>query len=186
MLAVRFRPRKYFSPGNLFSLLRKIDKNAVDLRPAGSIGISREKVRREQVMKRQGAQRGNQNGRIHGHNSTRYESPTHKSWASALERSLNPNHVAFGRYGGAHPPVKICKRWLGEHGFENFLADMGERPAGTTIGRFLNLGSYTKSNSCWQTAAEQSAERKGRTAMIAAHERKPIHRRTLCDWKKAA
>jgi hypothetical protein len=135
------------------------------------------------VKRRQGAQRGNQNGRIHGHNSTRFESPTHRSWAHLLERCLNPNHVAFARYGGAKPPVKVCRRW---RKFENFLADMRERPAGTSLSRYLNLGDYRPGNVEWASRLDQSFEMRGRTAMRAAHARKPVNARTLCDWKKAA
>jgi hypothetical protein len=44
------------------------------------------------------------------------------------------------RYSGAG--ITVCDRWLGEHGFENFLADMNERPQGTTLGRFEDVDDY--------------------------------------------
>ena len=61
-------------------------------------------------------------------------------------------------YGGKG--IKICERWLGERGFENFLADLGERPAGTTLGRFGDIGNYELGNVAWQTKSEQVAEQK--------------------------
>jgi hypothetical protein len=64
--------------------------------------------------------------------------------------------------------VEIDSRWLDkEYGFQNFLTDMGERPAGTSIGRYLDSGSYTKSNCAWQTDAEQKSEARGKKAMLA-------------------
>jgi len=49
--------------------------------------------------------------------------------------------------------IEICKRWL--HSFENFLADMGEKPAGLTLERINNNAGYKPSNCCWATVAEQ-------------------------------
>jgi hypothetical protein len=74
-----------------------------------------------------------------------YNSPKNKSWAD---------------YGGANPPVTICKRWLGEHGFENFRHDLGKRPKGKALGRSLDSGNYEKSNCWWQTRPQQQVERR--------------------------
>lgn len=40
--------------------------------------------------------------------------------------------------------------------FSNFLADMGERPEGTSLGRLGDKGNYEPGNCQWQTAAEQA------------------------------
>jgi hypothetical protein len=61
--------------------------------------------------------------------------------------------------------VRICKSWIGKHGFETFLAEMGERPAGTSLGRILDGDLYSRATAEWQTRAEQGAQRQGRTAM---------------------
>jgi hypothetical protein len=83
---------------------------------------------------------------------------TYKSWDAMKNRCLNPNAERYPSYGGAG--VKVCDRWQGEQGFQNFLQDMGERPAGTTLGRYGDVGPYEKSNCSWQTVAEQVANRR--------------------------
>lgn len=88
-------------------------------------------------------------------------------YRAMLNRCYNENVERFPSYGGAKPPVRVCTRWRGEHGFTNFLADMGERFTGMSIGRFLDIGNYEPGNCEWQTNAQQAAERKGKTAMLA-------------------
>jgi hypothetical protein len=68
--------------------------------------------------------------------------------------------MAWMSYGGANPPVIICDRWQGEHGVENFIADMGERPEGTTLGRFGDVGDYEPGNVSWQTWKEQGTAKR--------------------------
>ncbi len=77
-------------------------------------------------------------GRTHGQSGNHYQgrkaSPEYVVWNAMKRRSLNPNEPRYSSYGGANPPVTICDRW--KESFENFLADLGERPAGTTLGPF--------------------------------------------------
>jgi hypothetical protein len=80
----------------------------------------------------------------HGHTPKEGQpcSPTYMSWSAMKARCLDPNADRWPKYGGANPPIKICDRWLDrKHGFENFLADLGERPKGTTLGRFGDIGN---------------------------------------------
>jgi hypothetical protein len=80
---------------------------------------------------------------------------TWQTWESMINRCTNPQATGHEHYFDAG--VKICDRWLI---FENFLADMGERPEGCTLGRFGDIGNYEKSNCGWQTDREQKAEQK--------------------------
>jgi hypothetical protein len=66
------------------------------------------------------------------------------------------------RCGNASKPTyydtKVCDRW--RDSFENFLTDMGERPAGTSLARFGDAGNYEPGNVAWQTPKEQAANRR--------------------------
>lgn len=95
---------------------------------------------------------------------------TFKSWDSMLQRCTNKNDLSYARYGGAG--VKVCGRWKT---FSNFLADMGERPVGTTLDRYPDTkGDYKPSNCRWATSDEQARNKsnskwvtfKGQTKML--------------------
>jgi hypothetical protein len=88
----------------------------------------------------------------HGHRG-RKSSPTYLSWSAMKQRCLDPNAEKYPKYGALG--VTVCDRWLGEDGFKNFLTDLGERPEGTTLGRFGDVGNYEPQNVKWMTPAEQ-------------------------------
>lgn len=80
-------------------------------------------------------------------------------------RCLNPNQARFKDYGGRG--IKICRRWLGERGFENFLADMGPKPSPAhSMDRKKVNRNYTKSNCHWATKSQQA--RNARTNRIVS------------------
>lgn len=82
--------------------------------------------------------------------------PTWNSWDSMIRRCTCPSFSAYPAYGGAG--VTVCARWL--ESFENFLADMGVRPKGTTLDRFPDhAGDYKPGNCRWATPKEQSDNR---------------------------
>lgn len=79
--------------------------------------------------------------RSHGMSGT----PTYEVWCDMRRRCENPRTKSYPNYGGRG--IKVCKRW---HKFENFLADMGERPgAGYEIDRINNDGDYKPTNVRW-------------------------------------
>jgi hypothetical protein len=80
------------------------------------------------------------------------------------ERCLQEACPAYPYYGGAG--VSIDPSWLI---FENFLADMGERPKGTTLSRFADSGNYEPGNCACHTWKEQRAEARKKKAMMTVN-----------------
>lgn len=79
-------------------------------------------------------------------------SGTYTSWAGMKSRTGNPKDLNYKNYGGRG--ITVCQRWLDS--FANFLADMGERPEGTSLERNDNNKGYYKENCCWATKIEQA------------------------------
>lgn len=91
----------------------------------------------------------------HGKSRRRKWSPEYYSWASMIQRCTNPARNVYALYGGRG--ISVCERWAL---FDNFLADMGERPSGTSLGRIDPDGDYSPKNCEWQSDATQSRSRR--------------------------
>lgn len=74
-------------------------------------------------------------------------------WQLMIQRCENPNNPRYKYYGGRG--IKVCERW---HTFENFYADVGNRPKGKSLDRWPdNDGDYKPTNFRWATRKEQRA-----------------------------
>jgi hypothetical protein len=104
----------------------------------------------------------------HGHASNNSMTPTYRSWQAMLRRCLSKTDGDFGRYGAIG--ITVCDRW--RDSFENFLADMGERPERTTIDRQNVYGNYEPGNCRWATSSEQA--RNKRLTKLEHHEPEQI------------
>lgn len=111
----------------------------------------------------------------HGRATRSQRGGTYNSWAQMRSRCNNKNVPEFKHYGGRG--IKVCDRWAS---FELFLADMGERPPGTSIDRLDVNGDYRQDNCRWATRREQSLNTT-RSRRIAASGIEM----TLSEWAEA-
>lgn len=94
-------------------------------------------------------------GEIQRIDGKRVASPEYRSWQMMRNRCNNPKARDYPYYGGRG--ITICKRW---DKFENFLADMGRRPAAAyTLERKRTNGNYTPRNCIWATRETQARNR---------------------------
>lgn len=94
------------------------------------------------------------NAVTHGHVLTGIESPTYRSWKAMKRRCTSNDPQFFKNYKGKG--ISYSESW---GIFETFLADMGERPDGTTLDRIENDKGYSKDNCRWVSREEQNRNR---------------------------
>jgi len=86
----------------------------------------------------------------------RSTSKEYVSWDAMNRRCGDPRNPQFKNYGGRG--IKVCDRW---QTFENFLADMGPRPPGTSLDRYPdNDGNYDPKNCKWSSRQEQQRNKR--------------------------
>jgi hypothetical protein len=84
----------------------------------------------------------------HGHRHSR----AYTAWVNMRRRCSagvgDKDYAWYGQRG-----ITVCKRWAK---FENFYADMGDPPKGTSLDRKNPNRGYMPSNCRWATAAQQA------------------------------
>ncbi len=71
------------------------------------------------------------------------------------ERCENTKSPSYKNYGARG--ITICEAWSD---FNNFYADMGDRPEDTTLDRIDVNGNYEPGNCRWVTRSEQEANKR--------------------------
>lgn len=86
----------------------------------------------------------------HGGASGKF-SGAYRSWRSMKQRCKDPNSRGWREYGAVG--VTVCDRWL--ESFENFYADMGDRPEGYSLERINVFDGYYPANCKWIPLKDQ-------------------------------
>lgn len=113
----------------------------------------------------------------------KHRTPEYRAWNGMLYRCTNPRSKSFKDYGGRG--IVVCERW--RHSFENFYADMGQRPSKKhSIDRKDNDGNYEPGNCRWATRSAQNSNRRilpRRNARVISH---AGQRLTISQWANLA
>ena len=100
-------------------------------------------------------------------------SPEFITWSAMRQRCGDPGNDNYASYGGRG--IKVCDRWIDS--FENFFADMGSRPKGTSLDRIDNEGHYEPGNCRWATPKEQGNNRRTNVRLTYKGQE-----RTIAEW----
>lgn len=111
------------------------------------------------------ADRSSQASTTHGMSNT----SIYAIWNQMIQRCTNPNLKAYPNYGGRG--IMVAARW---QVFENFLADMGERPKGLTLERKNNEGPYSPENCVWASRTIQAINRRNTVHVMVEGRRMAI------------
>lgn len=107
----------------------------------------------------------------------------YKAWKNMRSRCNSKSYYERRNY--QKKGIKVCERW---NSFENFFADMGERPNGCSLDRINNDGDYCPGNCRWTDNRTQSRNKDvlayythdGRTQCLTAWaEEYGVSRKTL-------
>lgn len=100
-------------------------------------------------------------------------SPENYAWRHMLSRCRNPKNKNFADYGGRGIEVRYVS-------FQEFLDDLGPRPApGYTVDRLNVNGHYEPGNCRWATRLEQGEHKRNNTYIT--HNGRTLH---LSAWAR--
>lgn len=80
---------------------------------------------------------------------------SYEVWHGMKQRCLNPRSKDYKNYG--ERGITVCESWLA---FENFYADMGDKPQGMSLDRVDNSKGYSPANCRWATTREQDRNKR--------------------------
>lgn len=99
-----------------------------------------------------------------------WQTKTYYAWIDMRQRCLNPNNWHYRWYGARG--ITIDPSW---DLFENFLRDLGEKPAGKfTLERKDVNGPYCKMNCCWLPQSQQARNRRNNRKLTFKGETKIV------------
>lgn len=111
--------------------------------------------------------------RTHGRKCVGKSDITHNSWRAMIDRCSNIRSGGSHRY--ASRGISVCERW---RIFENFCADMGDRPSQKhSLERKDYNGNYSLDNCVWATQKQQMRNMSRNRYLIIDGEKK-----LLCEW----
>jgi hypothetical protein len=82
--------------------------------------------------------------------------PEYSSWVAMKRRCQDSGHKDYPNYGARG--IYVCARW---QSFDEFFADMGRRPTGTSLDRIDNEDGYHPGNCRWANDSAQQRNRRG-------------------------
>lgn len=110
----------------------------------------------------------------HGHERGRRQSSEYRTYNHMIARCHTESDASYHRYGGRG--IFVCDRW--RESFDNFLADMGNKPSPRhSMERRDNEGPYSPDNCIWATMKEQNRNKRNNHRLLAFG--KTV---TLAEW----
>ena len=107
----------------------------------------------------------------HGYTLKNRVTPEYRAYQSARSRCVNQHDISYPRYGGRGIEFRF-------HSFEEFIADVGDRPSPLhSLDRKNTQGHYERGNIRWATRQEQQRNRRNSVLVELNGVRK-----TLQEW----